>query len=553
MKNINLETNDFKEIIESDSLFIDKTLFIKELIDNPSPVICFPRPSKFGKSLNMSMLNYYFNIEYKNNTLFNGLEIMKQGDKYFKEMNKYPVVSLSLKDTKKITFKGFLNNYKTIMANLYLKYENILMNSKVLTNTEKQRIKTIIEEKEDNPERLPNFLSYLVNYLSRYYGLQVIVLLDDYDVPIINGYFNGYYDEVVDFINQLLVTTFKGNRNLKKGIITCISKICTENFYSCANNIEVYNITDARYSTYFGFTESEVKGLLKEYNLSDIFDDVKKWYGGYLFDENTIYNPWSILKYLENKDHELIPYWTNKEGVGLLKDLIYNIKYNTNLLDEFERIINKCYKEHVNIELNLNLKSLKGDPNTVWTLFMLMGYLTPTTLVGDGENITLKIPNLEIKENLIDMASSWFKNNYNGNSIVKYLANSEINEFKNKLENLVLETFSYLDVPGTSASEAFYHAFVMGLIRIDNEYYEVTSNRESGFGRYDILLKPKIKDIPAYIIEFKLVRDNTTFEDTVETAFNQIETMKYDASVKNLDVIKMAIAFKGKKVKIETR
>ena len=545
MKNINLEKNDFKEIIESGSLFIDKTLFIKELIDNPSPFLCFPRPSKFGKSLNMSMLNYYFNLEYKNNTLFNGLEIMTEGDKYLNEMNKYPVISLSLKDTKCDNYEGFINNYKEAMKNLYTKYDYLLKSDK-LDETDKKDFVKIIRKQENT--LLSKAIAKLVTYLNRHYGLKVIVLLDDYDVPIINGYFNGYYDEVVNFINQLLVTVFKDNNELKKGIITCISKICTENLYSCANNIEVYNITDARYSTHFGFTESEVKELLKEYNLSDTLDDVKKWYGGYLFDENTIYNPLSILKYLENKEHKLISYWTNKEGLGLLKDLIYNIKYNTNLLDEFEKIINKCYKEHVNIELNMELKSLKGDPNTVWTLFMLMGYLTPTTLVGDGENITLKIPNLEIKENLIDMASSWFKNNYNGNSIVKYLANREINEFKNKLENLILDTFSYFDVLGNSASEAFYHSFVLGLLTSENEYYEVTSNGESKYGIYDILLKPKVNDIPSYIIEFKLVRDNKTFESSIEEAFNQI-----DVNVKNLDAIRMVIAFRGKKIKIETR
>ena len=243
----------------------------------------------------------------------------------------------------------------------------------------------------------------------------------------------------------------------------------------------------------------------------------------------------------------------NTGVVELLKNLIYNIKDKTNLLSEFEDLINKGYKEHINIDFNMDLKNLKGDPNTVWTLFLLTGYLTPTDLVGDGEDITLKIPNLEVKKNLIDMATSWFKDDYNGNSIVRYLANGTIDDFRNDSENIVLETFSYLDVPGTSASEAFYHAFVMGLLRIDNDYYEVTSNRESGFGRYDILLKPKVKNIPAYIIEFKLVRDNTTFESTIETAFEQIDDMKYDTSVKNLDVIKMAIAFKGKKVKIETR
>ncbi len=547
-KPIAIGTVDFKEIIETGSLFIDKTLFIKELIDNTSKAICFPRPRRFGKTLNMSMINYYFNLEYKDNTLFKGLKIMEQGEKYLMEMNKYPVISISLKELKKNTYQEFIDKYKTLMSDLYKKYKFVLENSDV----DVEFYNRIINKEEDS--ELADALSYLVRDLSKYYGLKVIVLLDEYDAPILYGYEKGYYDEIITFIKQLFVTTFKDNSNLKKGIITGITRISKENLFSDANNINVYNLTDARFSEYFGFMESEVDEVLKEYNLSDTKDKVEEWYDGYLFNKTIIYNPWSILKYLENKDHELITYWTNTGGVGLLKNLIYNAKDKTNLLTEFENIIDKGYKEHVNIDLNMDLKSLRGDPNTVWTLFMLLGYLTPTSLVGNGENITLRIPNLEVKKNLINMATSWFKDDFKGNTMVTYLIKEEIDEFKTKLENMVLETFSFLDVPGNSESEAFYHAFAMGLLRVDNDYYEVTSNRKSGYGRYDVILKPKVNNIPAYIIEFKLVRDDSNFDETIETAFKQIEEMKYEVSLKDYaKVIKMAIAFKGKKLKLETR
>ncbi len=539
-------THDFKEIIESNSLYIDKTLFIKELIDDTSKVLCFPRPRRFGKTLNMSMLDYYFNLDYKDNTLFNGLKIMEQGDKYLREMNKYPVISLSLKELKKETYQEFIDKYKTLMSELYKKYKFILDNPDINSDFYNKIIK--MEEES----QLADALSYLVRDLSKYYGLQVIVLLDEYDAPILYGYEKGYYDEIITFIKQLFVTTFKDNNNLRKGVITGISRISKENLFSDANNIEVYNITDSMYSTYFGFTEQEVDILLQEYSLSP--KGVEEWYDGYLFGDEKIYNPWSILKFLKNPKHILQSYWVKTGGVGLLKNLIYNAKDKTNLLTEFEDILDKGYKEHVNIDLNMDLKNLEGDPNTVWTLFLLTGYLTPTTSVGDGENVTLRIPNLEVKKNLLEMATSWFKDDFNGNTMVNYLTSEEINIFKDKLEKMVLETFSYLDVPNNYESEAFYHAFVMGLLRVDNTYYEVTSNRESGYGRYDVILKPKVNDIPAYIIEFKLVRDDSNFEKTIEKAFEQIEEMKYDVSLKDYDkVIKMAIAFKGKKLKLETR
>ena len=266
MKPIAIGIHDFKKIIETGSLFIDKTLFIKELIDNTSAVICLPRPRRFGKTLNMSMLYYYFSRDYKDNNLFDGLKIMSQGEKYLMEMNKYPVISLSLKNTKFDNYEGFIDNYKDVMKALYGKYEYLLKSDK-LDETEKNDFLKITRKEEDI--LLPNALSKLASYLSKHYESQVIVLLDEYDAPIINGYLKGYYDEIITFIKQIFVTTFKDNNDLKKGVITGISRISKENLFSDANNINVYNITDSRFSTHFGFTEDEVKWALKEYGLED--------------------------------------------------------------------------------------------------------------------------------------------------------------------------------------------------------------------------------------------------------------------------------------------
>ncbi len=550
MKPIAIGIHDFKTIIETGSLFIDKTLLIKELIDNTSAVICLPRPRRFGKTLNMSMLYYYFSRDYKDNNLFDGLKIMSQGEKYLMEMNKYPVISLSLKNTKFDNYEGFIDNYKDVMKALYGKYEYLLKSDK-LDETEKNDFLKITRKEEDI--LLPNALSKLASYLSKHYESQVIVLLDEYDAPIINGYLKGYYDEIITFIKQIFVTTFKDNNDLKKGVITGISRISKENLFSDANNINVYNITDSRFSTHFGFTEDEVKWALKEYGLEDNFKDVKKWYDGYLFDENIIYNPWSILKYLENPRHTLTPYWVKTGGIDLLRNLIYKFDSNTVLLEEFNRLLEKGLVKHVELDLNMDLKYLRARIDNIWTLFLLCGYLTPTKLIDNPSDVNLRIPNLEVKQNLEDISRDWLNpDEFGNNQFIYYLRDRNLDKFKEDLEKIVLKGFSYYDIPNNSNGENFYHAFMMGILYSGCKFYDITSNRESGFGRYDLLLKPKTKDIPAYIIEFKLVRDND-FSKVIEDAFKQIDEKNYIESIKDYQVIKMVIAFKGKKIRIETR
>ncbi len=547
------ENNDFKELIEGKYVYIDKTLLIKEIIDNGDKSIMIPRPRRFGKTLNLSMLYYYFSNEFDSHELFKGLEIMKQEEKYLNEMNKYPTIFLDLKNTKMDTFEAFKDKYKDIIKSVYDKHDYLLESDK-LDETEKEDFRKIIRKEEDM--FLADALSKLLGYLKEYYGKKVIVLLDEYDAPILHGYEKGYYNEIIEFMKQLFVTTFKPEpifSNVHKGIITGMSRISKENLFSDANNIIVYNMTDSKFSTYFGFTEEEVIEVLDKYGLGENFDGVKKWYDGYLFNKTTIYNPWSILCYLRNTDHELVTYWANTGGVDLLKNLIYNIEDKTNLLSEFHSLLEKGYVEHVNIDLRMELKSLKSDEDTVWTLFMLSGYLTPTTLIGNGEDITLRIPNLEIKKNLIKMASSWFMVDYGGRNFIKLLANHSLEDFKSDFEDLVISSLSYYDLPNNSESEAFYHSFALGLLTANNKLYEITSNRESGYGRYDVLLTPKVKDIPAYVIEFKLVTDESNFEETLELGFKQIEDRKYFYNVKDYEVIKMVIAFKGKRLKIETR
>ncbi len=550
MKFIAAGTHDFKKIIETNSLYIDKTLFVKELIDDTSDVICFPRPRRFGKTLNMSMLDYYFNIEYKDNPnikdLFKGLNISKEEDRYLREMNKYPVISLSFRGLKTNTYQEFIDEYKKIIYKLYLKFNYLLTSDKV-SEPNKKIFEDYYNMKTNN---LSSAISDLMLMLKEHYNKEVIVLLDEYDAPILNGYLKGYYDEIITFIKQIFVTTFKDNNDLKKGIITGISRISKENMFSDANNIIVYNMTDNMYSNYFGFTESEVKEVLKEYNLENTFQDVKKWYDGYLFNKTTIYNPWSILNYLKYK--ELKPYWVKTGGVDLLKNLIYNLNNKLEILNSFEKLLETGTIEHINLDVNLDLSNLEGDKDNIYTLFMLSGYLTPMEYVGNLKDVTLRIPNLEIKENLENIVIDWFKTgplrNYD---FTRFLISHDLENFKSSFKNIVEESFSYYDVPNNHDGENFYHAFTLGLLRSSQSNFEITSNRESGYGRYDLMLKP-INSKYAYIIEFKLLRDND-FDKTIEDGFKQIEDNHYDVTLKDYDVTKMVIAFKGKKVKIETR
>ena len=550
MKPIAIGSSDFKEIIETNSLFIDKTLFIRDLIDDPSKILLFPRPRRFGKSLNISMINYYFNNIYNSADLFEGLDISKCSDKYLMEMNKYPVISLSLKECKKSSYKDFIDNFKTIISDLYSKY-SYLLDSPLIGEVDKKYFRNCLNKEQDI--ELARGISNLIKMLRVYHDEQVIVLLDEYDAPIMEAYLKGFYKEVISFMKDLFSNTFKDNLNLKKGIITGILRVSKEGMFSDANNIDIYNITDPGYSSYFGFLEREVEDVLNEYDLSNRFDEVKTWYDGYLFNRNTIYNPWSILKFLKNTDHTFQIYWANTGGVDLLKNLIYTTNGNVSLLEKFHSLLDNGYIEHINLDLHMDLNYLESDLNTIFTLFMLSGYLTPSNYLTSQEDVSLKIPNLEIRKNLENICVKWFNDNIAyGSSIENYLLYNNMDNFKETFERIVLESFSYYDIK-INKGENFYHAFVMGLLYSGLVNFHITSNRESGYGRYDLVLKPKSNSSQyAYIIEFKAIEEND-FDKTLEKAFKQIEEKNYIESIKEYDVTKIVIVFKGKEIRIETR
>ena len=436
-------TDDFKEIRETGSLFIDKTDFIKELIDDSSKSLLFPRPRRFGKSINLSMIKYYFDIMEDSKDLFKGLKIMNYGDRYINEMNKYPVISLTLKECKKNTYEEFITDFKSIISNLYSQYD-FLLKSEIIRDIDKEYMNRCINEQEEKQLHLA--LSRLSYMLEKYYNQKVYVLLDEYDAPILSSYLNGFYDECIKFMRDLFSATFKGNLSMKKGIITGILRVSKEDMFSGANNIKVYNITDYNYSNHFGFTEEEVKDVLNQYDLSGNFNKIKKWYDGYRFSDYVVYNPWSILNYLSDRKHTLQAYWVNTGGVDLLRKLIYS-KRNTGLLEEYHKLLETNEVCGINLDLYMDLKSLDNSRDTIWTLFMLAGYLTPKGNVINTKNITLRIPNLEIRENLENICVKWFNDNISYRDLLEEdLVNNNMNEFKKTFTDIVNESFSYYDV-----------------------------------------------------------------------------------------------------------
>ena len=547
MKKIGIGIDDFKKIREGDYYFVDKTDFIKDIIDDGSEVALFPRPRRFGKTSNLSMLSYFFDIKENSKELFKGLKITKYDGNYLEHMNKYPVIFLTLKDCKVRTYKEFIDYYKEVISNLYKQFSFILKSDLIYPND-----KAYFERCQNGEEnkKLELAISKLCMMLETYYNEKVIILLDEYDAPIIGSYLNGFYEKCINFMREVFSTTFKGNLSLQKGVITGILRISKEGMFSGANNIKVYNITDFKFANSFGFTEGDLINILFDFDLIERYLDIKRWYDGYEFSLYTIYNPWSILSYLADTFHRFDVYWSNTGGTDLLEELIYN-KNNPGLLEEFHKLLETGVVKDVYIDYNMDLRCLNGNRNTIWTLFMMAGYLT---IIEDGgellEKTNLRITNYEISKNLKKICERWFQRCIKSYGLIdEDLINNNMEDFKDIFTKIIEESFSYYDVDKRNG-ENFYHAFIMGLLYSNSSKFQITSNREVGYGRYYLLLKP-INDScnNAYIIEFKSIEKNS-FDKTIKAAFKQIEEKKYDAELKEYHVTKIAIAFKGKDIKI---
>ena len=550
---IGIGESDFKSLRIKNYYYIDKTMYIKDMIDNSSKVVLVTRPRRFGKTLNMSMLKYYFDCRQKDNReLFNGLKIMEQEEKYTSKLGAYPVIYMTLKDVKGNNFEETLLSLRTELVELYIDYVSILENEKLL-DVEKEMFKTILNLKANKVD-MQNALKLLTRLLYKVYEKPVILLLDEYDVPLQNAYVEGYYDEAVKFFKTFYGVTFKDNPYLEKTVITGVSRVAKESIFSGANNFKVYTVLDNEFADDFGITEKEMDKMIEDFEVQDDKEEIKRWYDGYkIGDIEGIYNPWSILNYLT--DRKLMPYWVNTSSNDLIKLILKN---SETVKEKIERLL-KDEAIEVKIDLETVIVGIENNEDNIWGLMLGTGYLKVEETVNIAEGIyKVKLPNYEIKHLFEDIIDKWFRNKVIGNdlkSILKDLVTLNIKEYEKKFKILVREMFSYMDV-GENTAENFYHAFVLGMLVGLKDSYYVNSNRESGIGRYDIMLEPKDKNGNSFIMEFKVMEDmeEKTIEETIENAKKQIEEKGYEQNLKERgfkNIIKMVYAFKGKEVKME--
>ena len=530
--------DDFKTIIEEDYYYADKTKMIESLLDDGAGVTLFTRPRRFGKTLNMSMLNYFFNLKNKeeNRKLFENLYISKS--KYMSQQGEYPVIYLSFKDIKALNWEKCYYLTRRLITYLYNEFEFLRekLNKKDLSDFDKVWLD---EEGADWENSLKNLLRYLYEY----YNKKVVVLIDEYDTPIVSGYNNGYKKEVLDLYRSLYSTVLKSNKHLQFSVMTGILRIAKEGIFSGLNNLQMYNIFEEKFSEYYGLTEEEVLEGLKYYNLEYEINDVKEWYDGYQFGNTEVYNPWSIINFLKNG--KLKPYWQGTAGNETINELLD--RGNKELFDDLEKLFRK---ETVYKKIR-DFTEFTADINEIWELFLYSGYLTTSGEQKNREHL-LRIPNREIMEFFEDRFIDRFTGDYQKFSdTIRYLRAGNIEKFGEVLQNEVISSLSYFD---TDKDEKYYKVFLIGIfVALMNDYVRL-SERESGHGRADLILEPKKKENPGYIFEFKVAGSEEELKSYAEEGFEQIEEKKYAIELINRGVTEInyiGLAFYKKKLKMK--
>ena len=553
MNGIGIGESDFKILRIKKDYYIDKTKYIKDIIDNRSKVLLITRPRRFGKTLNMSMLRYYFDCTKKDSKeLFKGLKIMEQEEKYTSKLGYYPCIYLTLKDAGLQSYELMIMQLRTLLMDIY--YENrYLLEEAEMAPGERNTFNKILLA-EANETEIINGIKMLSKIMSTYYNKPVMLFLDEYDVPLQNAYVEGYYEEGIKFFKTFYGVTFKDNPYLEKTILTGVSRVAKESIFSGANNFHVYTVLDDEFSDDFGITEKEMDKIIDDFEIQDQKKEIKKWYDGYTIGNTEgIYNPWSILNYLTDK--KLIPYWVNTSSNDLIKLILKN---SATVKEKIEQLLRD---EEIEVPINLEtvIVGIEKNEENIWGLLLGTGYLKVTEVVDLAHGIyKVKIPNYEIKFLFQNIIREWFNDKVIGNNlntILKDLVTLNLEEFEEKFKQLVIEMFSFMDV-GKNTAENFYHAFVLGMLVGLKDSYYVKSKRESGFGRYDIMLEPKDKNENSFVMEFKVLEDEEekTIEDTIENAKKQIEERRYADDLEErgyTKITKMVFAFKGKEVKMQ--
>lgn len=560
--NVAIGVQDFSTIIENQYFYVDKTAFLKEWWDSGDSVTLITRPRRFGKTLTMSMTEQFFSLDYADRPdLFENLEIWKN-EKYRKLQGTYPVISLSFANIKEPTYELTKQKICELIVQLYVKYSFITEGGR-LSEPEVKLYKKIMNNMDYVDATLS--LYHMSRFLYEYYGKKVIILLDEYDTPMQEAFVDGYWDELVSFTRSLFNSTFKTNPALERGIMTGITSVSKESIFSDLNNLKVVTTTSDEYATTFGFTEPEVFEALEKCGLGGEKKEVKRWYDGFIFGTHKdIYNPWSILNYLDSQQYTT--YWANTSANSLVGKLVR--EGNRDIKEKFEKLLcGECIWTEIDEQIVYN--QLNGSEEAVWSLLLASGYLkvlSYESYLDIGERFApryqLALTNLEVKIMFQRMIHDWFvpvKSEYN--DFVRAMFIGDVDAMNEYMNRVALQTFSYFDT-GERASgaepERFYHGFVLGLlVDLQGSYY-VKSNRESGFGRYDVMLEPKKpgKD-PAVILEFKVrsTRKENSLDETAQSALAQIKDRKYSEELKEKGIAgeqikEYGFAFEGKNVLI---
>ena len=536
---------DFERIINEDYYYVDKTMLIEELLINRAPVTLFTRPRRFGKTLNMSMLKYFFDVKNKeeNKKLFENLKIYNS--EYMSEQGKYPVIFVSLKDLKGNTWEECLNRLKLFIFDLYVEFEYI---REKMNEWDKRKFEKVLYEKEDADYIMS--LKFLADSLYKYYGEKVIILIDEYDAPIINAFDKGYYNEAINFFQTFYSSALKTNNSLKYGVLTGITRIIKEGIFSGLNNLKVDTILNKKYSEYFGLLEDEVIEMLDYFDMKYKIEEVKEWYNGYLFGESEVYNPWSIVNYIDNG--EIKAYWANVSGNTLLENMLDHA--GESVYDDLKRFTDGESIEKY-ISDGTTIKSLLSNDDEIWQLLLYSGYLTKAKnqeKESDSNIYNLKIPNKEIRKYFGNMfLNRFFGTEVKTNILIKALENGDIKKFEKTLGEIMINMLSHFDL--NKEMEKIYQVFMIGLVGFLMGKYEIISNDESGYGRYDLAMIPIKSNEKAYLMEFKISKTKKGMEEKAEKALKQIDEKKYDTKLKARgikNILKIGVAFYGKEVKV---